>query len=95
MQSKDKLAQKIANFIIADGTANTESGTWNITFEEIVNQMVDAVLTEDIIAAIADNIIAILEAHDAVGEACLDADCFEVAFWDEYCAGGPRYTPPE
>lgn len=85
-KSNPTIQQKITSivdFIINEGTENTNEGNWNIYFDEFGKD-------EEFVKEHQDEILSYLEKREEVADVILEDDRFEVNYYLDYCS---NYVP--
>ena len=79
--------QKIADYIISDGTKNTSQGNWIIYFDEFPDELGG----EEYIRENKDAIKQLLEANsEVVADVYVSDDSFDVCYYLAYCPNAER-----
>ena len=81
----EERVRAIAAQIVEEGTENTTEGNWVVYFNELTGD-------EEFAKTNAQEIAEELGRHEAVADVEFDNDCFNTAFYLDYC---PNYIPHE
>lgn len=75
-------AQRIAAWLIRDGTDNTMGGSWLTGFEQAAKQFC---ISEEAVRDISADVLDLVCSDEAVADAEINGDAFDIVFFLGYC----------